>query len=371
MFTYRERIANMNTRAPIQDARSRNALLVLEASINALAATTGIMGKVLGLEPTDKGGTVADADLELAVDGRPYPYLVEIRQIDRMAMLHQVKQRFEQARRPCLLVAPQLSAELADKCREIGVQFIDANGNGYLRAPGLLVFVKGQRPAKGGALSEALGGGVRAGGASAARLTFVLLCAPELLNSPYRVLSQAAGISLGAIGPVFKDLASRGFINDTKNRPNDRRRFLEKERLISEWATTYPVALRRKLAAWRFRASDRDWWKEVNIDLFDALWGGEVAADKLTNYLKPEKITIYMNAATMRMNLARLVIENKLRADPDGDIEVLEKFWELPIDKTQSGRVPPLLAYADLVASMEPRNLEVATMIYQKLKNDN
>jgi hypothetical protein len=230
-----------------------------------------------------------------------------------------------------------------------------------------LVLVKGQRPTKGSVLSEALSGGVRAGGASAARLTFVLICAPELLNAPYRVLSQVAGVSLGAIGPIFNDLARRGFINNTKNS----RRFLEKEKLLSEWVATYPVKLRPKLAPRRFRASDRDWWKAVDIDSFDAVWGGEVAADKLTHFLKPEKITIYMHAATMRQNLNKLVIQNKLRADPDGDIEVLEKFWELPIDKAQPGAVPPLLAYADLVASMEPRNLEVATMIYQHLKNAN
>ena len=90
----------------------------------------------------------------------------------------------------------------------------------------------------------------------------------------------------------------------------------------------------------------------------------------MTNYLKPEKITIYMRAPTMRQNLNKLVIQNKLRADPNGEIDVLEKFWELPIYKTPPSSVPPLLAYADLVASMEPRNPEVATMIYQQLAND-
>lgn len=355
----------MNDSAPTQSKQGRNALLVLEAAIDAFATSTGITGKILALEPTDEHGTHVDATIELFADGRPYPYLVTIKQIDRVAMLHQVSQRFAEAPSPCLLVAPKISAELAEKCRELGVQFIDAHGNGYLHAPGLLVLVKGQRPSQGAALSDRLGEGARAGGASAARLTFVLLCAPGLLNAPYRVLGQAAGVSLGAIGPIFNDLARRGFINNTK----DGRRFLEKQRLLDEWATTYPVKLRPKLAPRRFRATDRDWWKVVDIQRFDAVWGGEVAADKLTNFLKPEKITIYMDGATMRQNLSKLVIQNKLRADPDGDIEVLEKFWELPMDKASPGSVPPLLAYADLIASMEPRNLEVATMIYQHLKN--
>ena len=331
--------------------------------MDAFATTTGITGKILA--STNGQRTREDADLELRVEGRGYPYLVDIKQVDRVAMLHQIQQRFIEVSQPCLLVAPRISAELADKCREIGIQFIDANGNGYLQAPGLFVFVKGQRPAKGATLSEALSAG--AGGASAARLTFVLLCAPEMLDAPYRVLAQAAGVSLGSIGPIFKDLARRGFINNAKAG----RRFLEKERLLSEWVTTYPIKLRPKLAPRRFRATDRDWWKTVDIDSFDAEWGGEVAADKLTNYLKPERTTVYMRAATMRQNLSKLVIQNKLRADPDGDVEVLEKFWHLPGDKAMPGVVPPLLAYADLVASMEPRNLEVATMLYQDLKNGN
>lgn len=355
----------MNDSAPTQSRQSRNDLLLLEAAIDAFATTTGIVGQLRAIEPTTRRATHADADLELSAEGRSYPYLVEIKQIDRMTMLHQVKQRFAGFSLPGLLVAPNISPDLADKCREIGVQFIDANGNGYLHAPGMFVFVKGQRPSKGAVLNQALSEGIRAGGTSATRLIFVLLCAPELLNAPYRVLSQIAGVSLGAIGPIFNDLARRGFINNTK----DGRFFLEKERLLNEWVTTYPLKLRPKLAPRRFSALERDWWKTVDIERFEAVWGGEVAAEKLTKYLKPQNITIYMHGPTMRQNLSKLVIQNKLRADPVGEIEVLEKFWELPADNASSASVPPLLAYADLVASMEPRNLEVATMIYQHLKN--
>ena len=136
---------------------------------------------------------------------------------------------------------------------------------------GLSVFVKGQRATRDGALSEAPGAGVRAGGASAARLTFVLLCAPELLNAPYRVLSQAAGVSPGAIGPIVNDLAQRGFITHTKGN----RRLLEKERLLSEWVTTYPLKLRPKLAPRRFHAADQHRWKAVDIDRVDAVWAAK------------------------------------------------------------------------------------------------
>lgn len=357
----------MNTGGPAHEGRRSNDLLVLEAAIEALQTSSGIPGNITAVEPRTPDGLRPDAEVTLLVDGRHYPYLVEIKQTDRIAMLHQVQQRFAGATRPCLLVAPRISAELASKCRELGLQFIDGNGNAYLHAPGLLVLITGQRHAKGRAPGDTLGDRAGGGSPSAARLTFIFLCAPAVLNASYRVLSQISGVALGAIGPVLNELAERGFISNTKGN----RRFLEQGRLLDEWVTTYPSRLRPKLAPRRFRAAERDWWKAADIAAFDAVWGGEVAADRLTGYLKPETITIYMNPATMRQNLGKLVVQHRLRADPDGDIEVLEKFWDLPPETAPSGSVPPLLAYADLVASMAPRNLEVTTLIYQQLHNAN
>jgi hypothetical protein len=350
----------MNDAQLVRNNRHRKEVLILESALDTLATTTGIDSTVTTLAPEDQENG-ADARIELHVAGHAYRYLADVKQVDRIAALHQIKQQFTKMNGAFLLVAPRISSELAEKCREIGVQFIDADGNAFLQAPGLFVFVKGQRHANGHALSEMLPG--PGSSASAARLTFALLSAPELLSAPYRLLSQIAGVSLGAIGPVFNDLAKRGYITKAKGD----RRFLEKAKLIDEWAMTYATKLRPKLAPRRFSASDHHWWEKIDIEQFDAVWGGEVAADKMTNYLKPEKITIYMNAATMRHNLSKLVIQNKLRADPHGEIEILEKFWDLSLDHEHQACVPPLLAYADLIASMEPRNLDTATKLYRQL----
>ena len=82
----------MNGPASTYSSHSRNALLVLESAIDALATSTGITGKILALEPANRDRTFADADLELLVEGRPYSYIAEVRQTDRVAMRHQVKQ---------------------------------------------------------------------------------------------------------------------------------------------------------------------------------------------------------------------------------------------------------------------------------------
>lgn len=61
-----------------------------------------------------------------------------------------------------------------------------------------------------------------------------------------------------------------------------------------------------------------------------ARWGGEVAAAKLTKYLKPATGTIYLEPAKARDTLATLVQEHRLRADPQGNVEILDAFWKLP-----------------------------------------
>jgi hypothetical protein len=63
-------------------------------------------------------------------------------------------------------------------------------------------------------------------------------------------------------------------------------------------------------------------------------------------------------------------VENRLRADPRGEIEVLDAFWNFEDEKDLPETVPPLLIYADLLATLDPRNIETAQMIYDKyLKN--
>jgi hypothetical protein len=93
-----------------------------------------------------------------------------------------------------------------------------------------------------------------------------------------------------------------------------------------------------------------------------------VAAERLTGYLKPNAVTLYMRPKNLRQNLTKLVVDNKLRAAPNGEIEVLEAFWDFEMDGP-ADRVPPLLVYADLLATMDPRNFTVGQMILEQQIN--
>lgn len=348
---------NMN---PLVDKEQALLLRALEA----LLRTTGITGHVIETEPVIAKGFCVDARVEIEANGQVYGYMAEIKRIDRFATLGDIKNQCARLGDKLLLVAPRITAEVAEKCRELDLQFIDTVGNTYLRGPGLFVLVKGLRAVEGEDFNLAEQQGKRAGTATNLRVFFALLCKPELLNAPYREINQTAGVALGTVGWVFYDLNARGYITGGKGKGD--RVLLERQRLVQEWVTNYPIKLRPKLNPRRFRAPTTDWWKETDITQYGAQWGAEVAAEKLTGYLRPHAITIYLHKQQGQKNVTRLVAEHKLRADPQGDIEILDAFWDFEDETPMPETVPPLLAYADLIATLDPRNLEAAKLIHER-----
>jgi hypothetical protein len=49
-----------------------------------------------------------------------------------------------------------------------------------------------------------------------------------------------------------------------------------------------------------------------------------------------------------------------------GDIEILKPFWRFDHEFAALGIAPPLLIYADLMATGDDRNIETAEVIYDK-----
>lgn len=337
---------------------------LLQRALKALNRTTGMIGQVIEGEPTIAQGFRADAYVEIKTNGQGYRYITEIKRVDRFVTVGNIRNQYKQCGDQLLLVTPRVTTEIAEKCRELDLQFIDTVGNAYLRGPGLFVLVKGQKPIEDEDFQLTEEAGKRAGTATNLRVFFALLCKPELLNAPYRDINQAAGVALGAVGWVFFDLNARGYITGGKGKGD--RALLERQKLVQEWVTNYPIKLRPKLNLRKFRAPTTDWWKEVDITKYGAQWGAEVAAEKLTAYLRPHTLTIYIHNEQVKRNLTRMVAEYKLRADLQGDIEILDAFWDFKDEKPVPETVQPLLIYADLIATLDPRNLETAKIIYER-----
>lgn len=335
---------------------------LLADAFDALHAKVAIEGRIVQLEPDSSGSYRADASITLAHENGTAHYLAECKSsIDRKVQIDQVHRQLASTGSASLLVAPYISRELAEYCRAIGLQFIDASGNAFLQASGLFVFIIGEKSARSGPAFRAPKGLTNA---AALRVVFALLAKPGLLTSPFKEIAHHAGVSIGTANNVLEDLERRGYLLNKKSA--ERRRLLERDRLIDEWVINFPTTLRSRLNGRRFSAPDPTWWRRADLPPVAVVWGSEVAATKMTGYLKPATQTLYVEQADMADLTKALVKEYRIRPDHDGEIEILEKFWHWE-PATTPDVAPPLLVYAELLALMDPRAQETAHMIKERL----
>jgi hypothetical protein len=265
---------------------------------------------------------------------------------------------------PLLLATPCLTLALADECVEHDLQFIDLAGNLHIHAPGQYMLVTGRAANPDiKRLAARLGKPAISASASALKMIFVLLSDPELLNRAYREIAAAAGVALGTVGGVFDDLRERGLLAGT-----DDRRLLDPAALREEWAINYPLRLLPKLNVQRFSASDTSWWQHAELPAGQAWWSGEVAAAKLTGQLRPGAQTLYVEPTARPVVTMELAKRHRLRADPSGALEIIDAFWHLTEVRPENVTAPPLLVYADLQRTREPRNAEAAVLIRERME---
>ena len=335
--------------------------LLLDEVIAAFQASTGLPLELV----KDPGGGGSGAGWRLALTLEPGAperlYRPLLRRIDRAETLGAIKAELQEGLEPGVVVTPRLNAALVRQCRAMDVPFLDGQGNAYLREPGVLILVMGQRqsqPGQGGAVRRATG---RAGTATGLQLVFALLSDPALIKATSQVLHQAAGVSLGSVPAVLGDLEQRGMLIRIGWGKGWQVR--DWRPLIDEWAQQYPLVLRPKLRSFRFRSPGQgQWWQKVNPADYGGQWGGEVAAAQLGTVLKPQQSLLYLQPEAMRLGLARLIREHGLRPDPDGsgDVEVVEAFWSNERLGLSGATVPVPLVIADLLASLDSRNIEAA-----------
>lgn len=336
---------------------------LIDDALSALHGTTGLEAHLARMHPSlpvvRKYRPDAQVDLMVADGARSY--FVECKtHVDRRAQADQVKRQLDQLASPGMLITPYVSRDIADYCKSIDLQFLDTHGNCYIRGPGVFVYVAGAK-------HEAGRQPVRTKSASASpaglRVAFVLLSWPELVNAPYKEIARRAGVSLGTANNAFEDLERRGYLINKGDA--QRRRLLEPRRLMEEWVLNYPMSLRPKLNSRRFSAPQHGWWQHETLEGIDAVWGGEVAADHLTRHLKPASQTIYVSPSQMGEAIRKLAISHRLKPDPKGEVEILDKFWEGGFDR-MPGNAPPLLVYSELLALLDPRASETAALIKEK-----
>ena len=290
-------------------------------------------------------------------------YAVEAARTLTQATLGGVLLRLRERAGKGLIAAGHVPPALAEALRERGIAFVDLAGNAWLQQPGVMLQIAGRRPEK-AARAERPARVFHPGGL---RVVFALLCRPELVDAPVREIAAAAGVAHGTADWVLRDLKKMGHIVELGRRPGARgrartRRLERRGALIDLWTQAYPGQLRPGLAPRRFRAAKPGWWRGVDFARYGLALGGEAAAERLTRHLKPETVTLYAVGGAERP----VHQDHMLLQDPGGEVEILDAFWNFPAGAGLEGMVPPLLVYADLVATGDDRCLEAAKLVHER-----
>jgi hypothetical protein len=282
------------------------------------------------------------------------------------ALINQVKNLPEQG----VLIADYVNPKMAEKLRHENVQFIDTVGNAYINVPPVYVYVKGNRKEIPNKFMLTNTGAKRAFEPTGLKVIFTFLCQPDLVNAAYREIAEKAGVAVGTVGWVINGLKAANFIRDKGKKQE--RRIVNYQKLLDRWVEAYPEKLRPKQLIGKFIADAPYWWKDIDIRKYDAYWGGEIAAVKYTDYLKPQVATVYLHDIA----LTQFLVDARLRKATDWNDEnvstviIYRTFWTENITEpymdVQKELVHPILVYADLVATGDTRNIETARRIYDE-----
>lgn len=324
---------------------------ILDQAVEAFCRTTGLTAEVEE-GPQPWRGRTADARITVTAQEGTYEFAAIVKLVRGTQTLGLIAEQLARKNPDGILVTRHVTPGMAKIIQATGLAFLDTGGNAFIRRPGLVVNVIGNRPAQKYSrqrtpLVYQLKG---------LQVVFALLCRPDLANAPYREIARLAAVGLGTVDRVAAGLQEAGFLVAPTTRP---RRLVERDKLLTRWAAAYVDALRPRLELGRFTAPTPDWWGTAELGGGDLLWGGEVAAARLTGHLRPQSATIYARELP-----TRFLAEHALRKDPRGTVEVLRIFWHRDLFPDARDVVPPLLIYADLAGSRDERNIETARMIY-------
>lgn len=310
---------------------------IIHIALENLRQTTGIKGFWREIGPLY--GTI-----NLNINGQEFAFELDIKNEVRPHQLHQLEEYFHKHKN-FMLVANRIFPKVKAELRLKEIPYLEANGNIFLKKGPILFFVDTQKPIATGKTT-----GNRAFTKTGLKVLFYILQYKEHINLTQRELAEKADVGLGNIPQVIKGLKETGFLI-----PLNKREWVWENRheLLERWVTEYGTELKPKLKKERYIYEGN--WKEIRFNQELTVWGGEPAADILTNYLRPEKLILYT-----KENRTNLMKNYRLIPKKDGDIEAVEMFWEQ--EKTQQ-TAPAILVYADLLLEGGKRNIETAEII--------
>lgn len=316
---------------------------IIDKAVKQLEKATGFRTTLHFYEQPDK----PDAVLGLENENYKVNFEVEVKIFLNRARLGLVVNQLRGMRGIPLLITEYVNPELMETIEDYGINFIDATGNAYIKVPPLFIKIKGNKrelkKKNNGAFNTAT-----------LQTIFTILCNPELERNPIREIAEMADVAIGTVHRTLKDLQEQGYLITM----NNEHVLVNKKDLLERWVTLYPEKLKPKFWLGRYEA-DENQIRNLDLNYFDAQLGGEAAAEKMTDYLRTYIYTIYIGRQQ-----GEFILRNRLRKDPKGNLILMKKFWNYR-EFGYKDITHPILVYADLLATGDPRNTETAKIIYE------
>lgn len=202
--------------------------------------------------------------------------------------------------------------------RERNIAYLDTAGNIFLAMDEIYLWIDGRTvpaetkpPVTNRAFTK-----------TGLKVVFHILLHKDAINQPYREIAAATGVALGNINNLLEGLRDAGFILKMDKR---KMTLINKKELLARWIAGYQETLKPALHTGDFFLKPHeqpDNWKKHPIDVPDTVWGGEPAAEALTKYLKPARLTIYTTQPKNTLASHLKLIPGK------GPVAMYQKFWK-------------------------------------------
>jgi hypothetical protein len=322
---------------------------IVNKGLENLAKTAEIKGDWKNDAPED-----LDGEIEFLINNEYYKMFVQVKKELRNHQLQNIQTLAVKHKNHFMVVAEKLFPKIKEELRKKNIPYLEANGNICLRQGKTFLWIDTNKDVV--VEKEKLN---RAFTKTGLKVIFYFLLSDDNVNKTYRDIADKTDVGLGNINYVINGLKEAGHlikINKTKYKLTNKKELLEK------WITAYEDRLKPTLFIGTFKfVKPEDFvnWKQLEFINENTVWGGEPAGDIFTNYLKPAALTIYTTEGR-----TELIKNYRLIPDPTGNVKVYKKFWRA---KENEHTVPPLLAYADLMHTNDPRNVETANKIYNNV----
>lgn len=271
--------------------------------------------------------------------------------------------KVQNSKYPTLIASNYITPKAKAILKEKKISYLDSYGNAFVQLPQLKIYVEQQNGKP--ITSESSKVFTQAG----AQLIFQFLNRPEEVNETVRRLAHISSISLGSVSKIINGLFDEGFLVHWNK--EKKYQLVRKEELLERWTPILneKVLPNHKIGTYSFTGNLEEQWKTQFLRP-NVWWSGEPGAALLTDYLYPEKYTLFTT-----FNKQEILTKLKLVPDAKGKISLYAPFWGNtstvsiinPNEITKAkNHVNPLIIYAQLIHSGDPRNIETAQIIYNE-----